>query len=235
MKDIIHNTKLLLDQSFSQKASPWHLGLLDAIDRIGDTQKLVHLIDAILNDDDHIARCASLSYEHSNGFDKIVLVSSESNAYKLRLHVWWTDIEPITENAHNHRWNFATKIVLGGYAFEEFEATSTDGDYFEYRYFSPEGKDTYPMEFIGKRDLFTVRKGFLVAGTSYALHHEVIHRITNERKTVTASLLCQGAVDKSSTRVFAPKLIPGSEKMSSKHFTKSELQKKLSDFVLLLQ
>ncbi|WP_433269263.1 hypothetical protein ACQPZF_06460 [Actinosynnema sp. CS-041913] len=54
------------------------------------------------------------AYRHPNGFLKIVLIAEVE--FQLRLHVWRPEPDsPVaTENVHNHRWDFASAVLVGG-------------------------------------------------------------------------------------------------------------------------
>ena len=91
--------------------------------------KLIHLLQALLNDQQYLEQVASRSYQHGNGFLKVVLLD---RGYKLRLHIWFAG-QSCEENIRDHRWSFSSLILAGqltsgiwqddahGQAFQEFE------------------------------------------------------------------------------------------------------------------
>ncbi len=75
-----------------------------------DAQFLIELIDQILQSPEILKLITKSSYRNITGFLKIVLVSSDTNSWKLRLHIWDQDG---LEDLHNHKWDFFSKIITG--------------------------------------------------------------------------------------------------------------------------
>jgi hypothetical protein len=149
------------------------------------------------------------SYRHPNGFDKLVLLRGSDPDYKLRLHVWWAEGSPPAElNIHNHRWDFATVLVLGTYCFQIFEEAPAGRTFHEYRYHSPGTGDAFSMTPVGSSRLASVLEGRLEQGSSYLIDHATLHWIEGEERRTTATLVLQAPVSSPSTRVFSPEPMP---------------------------
>ena len=92
------------------------------------------IVRELLDDDRALTRTAARSYTHSNGFDKITLLSNREPEFKLRLHAWWPDglSGRNTEFIHSHRWFFRSTTLCGSAHVEFF--TERDGGEPVYRH-----------------------------------------------------------------------------------------------------
>ena len=164
---------------------------------------------------------------HYERVDKLVLWNSDDKTMQIRLHVYAGEscnkksqnLADISE-AHNHRWNFSTRILSGGYSHT-----------------------------IYRVDLFDVRKYFLApiiirhegVGSCYALHHSQYHSIIEEPKTV--SLIVRGPIEKKSFQVITetegeiqPKdslILQTPEEKRQKTMTLADYEKVLNHLILL--
>lgn len=84
-----------------------YLNLFDEI----DNNFISDVIDQILTNDELRKKVTQASYKNATGFLKVVLVDGGANAWKIRLHVWQEKEE--REFAHNHKWDFYSKIITG--------------------------------------------------------------------------------------------------------------------------
>lgn len=149
------------------------------------------LLCAALRDEQWLEAVRAGSYRHPNGFDKIVLYADHE--HQLRLHVWRESArETKVENIHNHRWDFASVIVLGGYRFQEFVPDPAGRQLHAYGYASERGAAAYSLQPLGQRGLTCSFDARLRAGTSYTLTSEVFHRVSNTPGRLTVSLVLQG-------------------------------------------
>ncbi len=143
------------------------------------------------------------SYEHYNGFDKIV-IRKDAAGSELRLHVWWPDPGELHyENIHNHRWAFTSVVLAGAYDYELYEP-SEHGTYdaLEYEYRSRENLTSYAMQFVGKQRLQCTGKGCYRRNQSYSLRGVTLHRIIPDQSQTTITLMFQGIPRTQSARVF---------------------------------
>jgi hypothetical protein len=216
--------KSQIDQQISQYSED---SLLAVVQTVGTKDNILKLLDMFESNSQYIAKVAQDSYSHYNGFDKVVLLNSSSPSYKLRLHVWWQSRYHISENAHNHRWNFATKLVKGSYQYEQYVRGEKAGGLFHYQYSSPEGASSYSMRFIDNQSLQPIFKGTISEGSSYVLNHEVIHRVSRLNDEVVATLMLQGPLMKSSTDVYSFEPIPDADELESTPMIPDELLSKL--------
>lgn len=123
---------------------------------------------------------------HYERLDKLVLWNSDDNTMQIRLHVYADplnikicNLADISE-PHNHRWNFATKILSGGYLHTIYRMDLLD---------------------TGKYCLAPIMVRHEGMGSSYALHHSQYHSIIEEPYTV--SLIVRGPIEKESFQVIS--------------------------------
>jgi hypothetical protein len=122
---------------------------------------------------------------HYDKVDKIVLWNSDDKTMQIRLHIYRElpcvakthNLADISD-AHNHRWNFSTRILSGGYYHT-----------------------TYRMDLLetGKYYVVPTMIRYEAVGSYYALHHSQYHSIIEEPNTV--SLIVRGPIEKLSFQV----------------------------------
>jgi hypothetical protein len=126
---------------------------------------------------------------HYERVDKLVLWNSDDKTMQIRLHVYASqsfnkkvhNLADISE-AHNHRWNFSTRILSGGYFHTIYRMDLLD---------------------TGKYDLAPIMIRHERVGSCYALHHSQHHSILEEPNTV--SLIVRGPIEKESFQVITEK------------------------------
>ena len=67
-----------------------------ALDGYLDRHAPARLVQAVLDDDELLRRAAYASYEHANGFDKLILASSPAG-HSIKLDVWWEHLLPVKD------------------------------------------------------------------------------------------------------------------------------------------
>lgn len=196
-----------------------------------------NLLESILVSPGRVEDVASKSYEHVNGFDKLVL--SASPKHKLRLHIWWPISEELAQRkegfrVHNHRWDFSSVILNGRFRSQKFQVSGDEHGYFmnEYKYFSPEEREYFKMEMVGTTCLTIVFDGVMHAGDYYSLSHVVPHRVTSDRSQLTATLILQGPIAKTWTNVYADKVIENAGKVSARRLAAKDIVAKLESFLI---
>ncbi|TDC68308.1 hypothetical protein E1200_12095 [Actinomadura sp. GC306] len=189
------------------------------------------LLRGALRDEHWLDAVHAGSYRHPNGFDKIVLFADRE--YQLRLHVWRENArETAVENIHNHRWDFSSVIVLGGYRFQEFIPDPAGRRFHAYGYTSERGAAAYSLKPLGQRGLTRSFDARLCAGTSYTLTSDVFHRVSNTPGQFTVSLVLQGPHrPDSSVLVFAEENLPSGRPLPRPGFSRDSLRRLLSDLI----
>jgi hypothetical protein len=125
---------------------------------------------------------------HYETVDKLVVWNSDDEKMQIRLHIYADPCNRKTHNladiseAHNHRWNFSTRILSGGYLHTIYRMDLLD---------------------TGKYDLAPTMIRHEGVGSCYALHHSQYHSIVEETNTV--SLIVRGPIEKESFQVITEK------------------------------
>ncbi len=199
------------------------------------TRPILHgLIEAIITDRERLRYSARNSYKHHNGFDKIVLLGSDSPSFKLRLHVWRpTHGDAVVENVHNHRWDFATVLLDGGYRFQQYAAAPGGTEMHEYSYQSPRTEERYAMAYVGTTRVRRTLDLLLRRGCSYTLTHDVLHRVVTSPSELAVTLMLQGGIRMQTTRVLAVQPISEAANMAADRMLESDLQGILTSYLAL--
>jgi len=128
----------------------------------GSPETLISLVEAHPLDDG--------SAESFPALDKLVLWQSPDAEVRLRLHVFFPGY---ADRTHNHRWSFVSRILSGGYVHSLYGAEQdvlrevTDGG-------APR----------------VVYAGHVQAGSTYFLHHSLVHSLRTDE--VAVSLILRG-------------------------------------------
>ncbi|MGH9960613.1 MAG: hypothetical protein ACREBC_26420, partial [Pyrinomonadaceae bacterium] len=109
------------------------------------------LVEASLKCRNMLDQISLDSYEHPNGFDKIVIRHAVPPPNKLVIHVWWKRPKRAWEQGdiHNHRWSFTTCLLYGAYRVKQFAISRSGMRYHEYRYSSPGNGKVYRLDYLG--------------------------------------------------------------------------------------
>lgn len=129
----------------------------------GDPGIVRERLDELENRPDLLSLC-----EHYDILDKVVLFSDPESGVRIRLHVF---LPGDFDRPHNHRWSYASRIIRGTYRHYLFGNAELDDD-------------TDPT----KLPVLQAREEPI--GTTYALHHSMVHAVVAEPATV--SLVVRG-------------------------------------------
>ena len=169
--------------------------LLDVVKKYSQPEALSELLESAWEQNsDHII---ADSYLHPNGFDKLVLVSGET--FKLRLHNFHPPkVMKPAESVHNHKWEFASSILFGGYKAQEFDTTGGEQKREHYRYSKEEGLEYVGTTTVGVTDEYEVSKGH-----SYFMPGDVYHSITRISDQGCITLMMTGYTKETTTNVYS--------------------------------
>lgn len=181
-------------------------GLTSGLALLGEDSGVVGLIDAILAPAaaPRLERQAQASYEHAFGFSKLVLLE-QPGIFKLRLHLWPQGARET--DLHDHRWDFGSLVLRGGYRFEDYALTPGDA-WHRCRYHPTHGRDHFVLEDLGRGGADCIRAGRVGPGTVYGLAAGTAHRAWAHGAEPTVSLVLQGRDLRPSTTVLtrAPRI-----------------------------
>jgi hypothetical protein len=186
-------------------------------------------LHGLLQEERALAAVAARSYKHANGFTKIVLL--QSSWYKVRLHIWWPEVDA-AEHIHEHRWWFASTIVSGTMTSETWkEGTSALAREFqEYIYIARDDYMPPRVIPIGHTKLVQEKRTRRRAGNAYTMPPGALHRVVRS-EGLTASLVCQASAARGWNRL----LTPGDpvQDVAPPFLTPAELSKEITRFLHL--
>lgn len=149
----------------------------------------------IINQDQELHRLiGERSYNHDNGFYKLVLLHTQ-DGYKVRIHVFSNGLRG-AENFHNHRWAFNSLVIAGKLNFDVATVQENEDGEFEQWFYHKEG-DIFNLLETGKHYDLDWKSYSHNAGNSYRMDTSTIHRIT-ESEEYTATLVITEPTDTAS-------------------------------------
>ena len=220
----------LVAQAKDSIEPPVHL--LDTISFLAQPTELPDLLLSLAKDDQAISACAARSFHHPLGFTKLTLIDALP-AYMLRVHVWWPDRKAGVDHIHNHRFNFVSSIVCGGYDMPIYEQARRGLPMIEYQ--EEVSIDLgWRLRCRGRarlKELTTLR---LRAGCAYAFSREALHRTTVLPSSPCVSLFLQTAMSKSTTKVFVDQADPTPIMVRKEPLTSEYYRSQLEAVLVLL-
>jgi hypothetical protein len=184
---------------------------LEFVHALGSSAALPALLREVLADDRLLASIAQRSYQHTNHFDKIVLVDPGTQlGHRLTLHLWnppYSDAEAEDEQIHDHRFSFWSHVVAGTLTSQNFVRDATGTPFGEYQYI-PEKLNSVATvgNFyvnVGDSPLLATDRPRIEAGTSYDLTYDRIHRVILPHDDLTCTLVLRGPRQKNYASVFS--------------------------------
>lgn len=123
----------------------------------------------VLNDNHLFSLC-----EHYDILDKIVIYDDPINEYRIRLHLF---LPGYIDRPHNHRWTYSSYIIKGFY-----------------KHFIYGSESQFDKTNIKNLKPTMIRNEY--EGSSYTLHHTLVHSIVAEPYTVSIVLRGPAVKDK---------------------------------------
>lgn len=196
----LHQLEQQLDRYFEQHAAASQQ-LANLLGNECQPQKLVALLEQLINSPTLLKQVASRSYQHGNGFLKVVLLDK---GYKLRLHVWHQG-KKCEENIHNHRWSFASTVVAGTLRSEIWRNAAPGNPHAvtlpEYRYYAATAEQPAYANPLGHCLLEKEKDQAVSAGESYFMPQGQLHCINNPGKQLVATLVCTSPTGQGTNRL----------------------------------
>jgi hypothetical protein len=177
---------------------------------------------------DLVSAAASGSYNHPNGFEKLLLMTGPEKT-KLLLHTWTEESladAAAAEHSHNHRWPFATLVLMGAYRFESYDVEST-GAAFRYRYVSAGDGDNYALVSHGRAALLPELSFELRPACTCVSDSGTVHRVV-PIETPLVTLFLQGRPDREETTVVAEEPTDRTGELPIHRLTEAEWKARLS-------
>jgi hypothetical protein len=174
---------------FSSLAAIADQGHRAALDAFLGRHAPARLVEEVLDDDELLRRAAYASYEHANGFDKLVLGSAPEGP-AIKLDVWWPELPRGLEDVHNHRSSFSSHLLVGQLSMEHWEFRKT-GIPMDHLHITIAGGRTDRLEHLGRRRVERLFEMRAAAGSTYSLHHDQLHRVVADPARAAATLVFQ--------------------------------------------
>ena len=168
------------------------------------------------------------SQRHDNGFDKIVLYRSPRTDIKLVLHLWDNrDGAAAQDNIHNHRWDFASVVLLGCLRSELYQVDPDGQPYASAHYGSPGGGATYEFR-TGTQIRASKHASIdLAPGSFYTWQNTVLHRAYGVGPGPVATMIVQSAPLRAHTTVLLRSERPTSDETSVRRLTSARVAEDL--------
>jgi hypothetical protein len=147
---------------------------------------LRRLLMSILVTESEVEYLSRESYEHDNGFLKLLILQSPDDRYRLRLHFWPKTIDR-DQNIHDHRFDFWSTILMGKIINHVWKIG--DGELrHHYKYFSRAGKSHYLMRRVSEKRLNRFRCFQVCHKQHYYFDKSWLHTIECEEPAITLML-----------------------------------------------
>jgi hypothetical protein len=191
-------SKLLLENSAANYDSK---AMLDALAIIAQPHLLAGLIDSVYTDSRAVASCASRSFRHPLGFDKIMLLNCLP-LFSLRIHVWPPSENFGAEHIHNHRFNFLSFAVRGGYTMETFQAGSNGGAVMTEYQEALTQDGSWELRPLGDAYIQPLNTIVIKQGSGYELRADTLHKVIVPPRAMCMTVFLQTTPTRTTTRVF---------------------------------
>ncbi|WMO14852.1 hypothetical protein [Pseudoalteromonas piscicida] len=154
-------------------------------------------IERVLNDPNYLEEVAHKSFTHINGFNKIVLHSSDKPFGEIRLHNWL--FGHVDGDIHNHAWDLCSFVISGSIVNETFKIS--EGKSFQRFTIGPVGgEEGYNLIKDGKVNLATKSISVVNENSFYTLSHDIVHQSKSLNGAVT--LMVQSPFIRETSMVF---------------------------------
>lgn len=190
------------------------------------------IIREILDTSEALGDIARRSYTHSNGFDKITLISNGKPEFKLRLHIWWPRKKSMknTELIHNHRWLFRSTMLCGGAQVETFIEGDSGELMCRHEYLPrDDALEKYDLRFVGRSGLVPSLMVKLTPGSTYSMSPDHFHRVLWSADVVSITMFVRWESLQSTAVVFSESVIKDQQILSVPSFTTNQLRSKLEN------
>lgn len=125
----------------------------------GDTEVIKHL--------------SANSHFHDNGFMKLTLFDTADRSFRIRLHIWNTDVKEF--NIHDHRYDFCSLIISGAIENQRWHLSDLGTSVKLFQYNPRNKNDEYQLERKGQAFLEPQAPEILRAGDWYRMDSNELH------------------------------------------------------------
>jgi hypothetical protein len=165
-----------------------------------DVTELIEMTIAPENADLLQAMCAD-SYIHPNGFYKLSFPYRPDSPVRVRLHLWPGKTLIADEpDAHNHKWAFASKVLIGALTHDVLRVDAGRGGHCHYQYMRVDGGHQYIN--CGSAGLRLQNVEITTEGRVYSMDSGTVHRVYPADSGFTATIVVELAPARATTDVF---------------------------------
>lgn len=191
------------------------------------------MIESVCASDESLARCARGSVAHPLGFDKFTLLSTPS--YQLKLHVWWPDASsrPV-EDIHNHRFDFASAVVVGFLQSEVFRMAPTGAPVVRYSETNDVDQGRYGFVEDGFAHIGLSQRHSIGPRSVYFTTADVLHRVFTPARDVTATLFLKLSPVRCETTVLVDPALPKRSCRVRQVYSSADVAARFHEFLRLL-
>ena len=195
-QDLLHSYATQLDQFFAVHQDA-NTALSDWLASHFSNTQMIELLEAILTDTSSLKQICQRSYQHGNGFLKVVLLD---RGYKLRLHIWFAG-QSCEENIHDHRWSFSSLILAGSLKSEIWKDHAEGQVFQEYEYHAATAERSALKTEMGCQPLQLDHVQLNTVGDHYVMPKGKLHRIINPGHQLVATIMCSAPTEQGTTRL----------------------------------
>ena len=197
MTSALHAVNQQLQQYCSEHPQAGE-GLVSVLEEQLSLPQVLALLQGLLADEQALQAVAARSYVHGNGFVKVVLL--DEHGHKLRLHIWFAG-SACEENIHDHRWSFASHVLVGTLSSEVWADDAQGQVLPEYRYAAATATLAADKQAQGSCRVSLQQHCQYSAGSSYVMPKQVLHRIINPGHHLVATVMVSAPTEQGETRL----------------------------------
>lgn len=160
------------------------------------------------------------SYQHENGFSKLLVAWSGDDLYRLRFHLWPPRFT--NANVHDHRFSFWSYVVEGRLTNRTWAVSKETGKFGRFSYKTQPGVDGHTLTFIGTAELNIASEDTIPAGSLYRINQDTLHTSDVEGDSPLTLVLEDRSNLKSDVTVLSTRYRYESQTIAAKRFSSKE-------------
>lgn len=168
---------------------------------------LMEILNEIECNADWAESIAGDSYEHDNGFSKIVLAGILGDEFEMRFHLWNGKVARPC-NIHNHTRNYVSLVLYGSLVNQQFIQSPSGDVFFQHRVRTRGEEGGYEVKYVRESRLSLTNEQRLHSATCHSAEAGVLHRIVQSELQPVATLFFQGRRERLETDMFSDRRVP---------------------------
>lgn len=183
-----------------------------------------------LSNRDAFERIVADSYQHDNGFVKMLLAKPDGIPFRLRLHIW-PAVPMVEQNVHDHRFDFWSFVMCGKLTNIEWAIQDEGTLMGHYIYSSRQGADTYELHWSGVQSLTRARQITLDTGSAYCVDKSILHTISTHGDNALTIFIEDRRFLKDHANVYSMRYENRNVRLSSPSMSLDAYKRAVSDFL----